>query len=112
MSAEVVTVPRPASPSKSLSPTTAPCSSSRKRLSATVSEGITFSARWGPPVTAVCYALVAGVLVTQEGLRQFDTDGPPITLGSITFTSRGQHPKDCQTPVQFDERGMETEPSR
>ena len=35
----------------------------------------------------------AGVLATQEGLRQFDTDGSPITLGSVTFTSKGLHPK-------------------
>jgi len=40
----------------------------------------------------------AGVLATQEGLRQFDTDGSPITLGSVTFTSKGQPPKDYQTP--------------
>jgi hypothetical protein len=40
----------------------------------------------------------AGVLATQEGLRQFDTDGSPITIGSVTFTSKGQHPKDYQTP--------------
>jgi len=40
----------------------------------------------------------AGVLATQEGLRQFDTDGSPITIGSVTFTSKGQQPKDYQTP--------------
>jgi hypothetical protein len=40
----------------------------------------------------------AGALATQEGLRQFDTDGSPITIGSVTFTSKGQHPKDYQTP--------------
>jgi hypothetical protein len=40
----------------------------------------------------------AGVLATQEGLRQFDTDGSPITVGCVTFTSKGQHPKDYQTP--------------
>ncbi len=40
----------------------------------------------------------AGVLATQEGLRQFDTDGSPITVGSITPTSKGQIPKDYQTP--------------
>jgi hypothetical protein len=40
----------------------------------------------------------AGVLATEEGLRQFDTDGSPITIGSVTFTSKGQHPKDYQTP--------------
>ena len=40
----------------------------------------------------------AGVLATQEGLRQFDTDGSPITVGSLTLTSKGQIPKDYQTP--------------
>jgi hypothetical protein len=40
----------------------------------------------------------AGVLATQEGLRQFDTDGSPITVGSIALTSKGQIPKDYQTP--------------
>ena len=40
----------------------------------------------------------AGVLATQEGLRQFDTDGSPITVGSITLTSKGRIPKDYQTP--------------
>jgi hypothetical protein len=40
----------------------------------------------------------AGVLATQEGLRQFDTDGSPITIGSVTLTSKGQQPKDYQTP--------------
>ena len=29
----------------------------------------------------------AGVLATEEGRRQFDTDGSPITIGSVTFTS-------------------------
>ena len=40
----------------------------------------------------------AGVLATQEGLRQFDTDGAPIAVGSIKLTSKGQLPKDYQTP--------------
>jgi hypothetical protein len=40
----------------------------------------------------------AGVLATQEGLRQFDTDGSPITVGSVRLTSKGQLPKDYQTP--------------
>jgi hypothetical protein len=40
----------------------------------------------------------AGVLATQEGLRQFDTDGSPIAVGSITLTRKGQVPKDYQTP--------------
>src|SRR6185312_2035608 len=40
----------------------------------------------------------AGVLATQEGLQQFDTDGSPLTVGSVTFTSKGQYSKDYQTP--------------
>jgi len=38
----------------------------------------------------------AGVLATHEGLRQFDTDGSPITVGSMKLTSKGQLPKDYQ----------------
>ena len=40
----------------------------------------------------------AGVVATAEGLRQFDTDGSPITVGSIKLTSKGQVEKDYQTP--------------
>src|SRR5271163_89768 len=40
----------------------------------------------------------AGVLATHEGLRQFDTDGSPITIGTARLTSKGQLPKDYQTP--------------
>src|ERR1700751_1312423 len=40
----------------------------------------------------------AGVLATQEALQQFDTDGSPITVGAITLTSKGQIPKEYQTP--------------
>src|SRR4028118_969866 len=40
----------------------------------------------------------AGVVATQEALQQFDTDGSPITVGSIKFTSKGQLPKEYQTP--------------
>ena len=40
----------------------------------------------------------AGVLATEEGLRQFDTDGAPISVGSIHLTSKGPIPKDYQTP--------------
>jgi hypothetical protein len=40
----------------------------------------------------------AGVLATQVGLRQFDTDGSPITIGSVKLTSKGQLAKDDQTP--------------
>src|SRR4028118_872211 len=40
----------------------------------------------------------AGVVATEEALQQFDTDGSPITVGSVKFTSKGQLPKDYQTP--------------
>ena len=39
-----------------------------------------------------------GVVATAEGLQQFDTDGSPITVGSVKFTSKGQDEKDYQTP--------------
>ena len=39
----------------------------------------------------------AGVLATQEALRQFDTDGSPIIVGSVKFTSKGQLPKEYWT---------------
>jgi hypothetical protein len=40
----------------------------------------------------------AGVLATQDGLRQFDTDGSPITVGATKLTTKGQLPKEYQTP--------------
>src|SRR4051812_20889439 len=40
----------------------------------------------------------AGVVATVEGLKQFDTDGSPITVGPVKFTSKGQIEKDYQTP--------------
>jgi hypothetical protein len=40
----------------------------------------------------------AGVAATAEGLRQFDADGSPITVGPVKFTSKGQVEKDYQTP--------------
>ncbi len=40
----------------------------------------------------------AGVVATAEGLRQFDTDGSPITVGPVKFTSKGPVEKDYQTP--------------
>jgi len=39
----------------------------------------------------------AGVEATAEGLRQFDTDGSPITLGTSRLTTKGQVEKDYQT---------------
>jgi hypothetical protein len=40
----------------------------------------------------------AGVVATAEGLTQFDTDGAPITVWPVKFTSKGQVEKDYQTP--------------
>src|SRR5918998_994487 len=40
----------------------------------------------------------AGVLAPAEGLKQFDTDGSPITVGSVKLTSKGPIEKDYQTP--------------
>lgn len=40
----------------------------------------------------------AGTLATGEILKQFDTDGSPIKLGSVTMTSKGLVPKQYQTP--------------
>lgn len=40
----------------------------------------------------------AGLLATTEALRQFDTDGTPLQLGATRYTSKGQEPKDYQTP--------------
>ena len=40
----------------------------------------------------------AGVVATAEGLQQFDTDGSPITVGPVKFTSKGRVEKDYQTP--------------
>jgi hypothetical protein len=41
---------------------------------------------------------LAGVVATEEALHQFDTDGSPITVGAVKFTSKGQLPKQYQTP--------------
>src|SRR5207302_531405 len=40
----------------------------------------------------------AGVVATAEGLKQFDTDGAPITVGATKLTSKGPVEKDYQTP--------------
>jgi hypothetical protein len=40
----------------------------------------------------------AGVVATAEGLKQFDTDGSPITVGATKLTSKGQVEKEYQTP--------------
>jgi hypothetical protein len=40
----------------------------------------------------------AGVLATNEALKQFDTDGSPLLFGPTRWTSKGQEPKTYQTP--------------
>src|SRR3954470_7557686 len=40
----------------------------------------------------------AGVVATAEGMRQFDTEGSPITGGPVKFTTKGQVEKDYQSP--------------
>src|SRR5947199_14676 len=40
----------------------------------------------------------AGVLASGEALKQFDTDGFPLLIGSTRWTSKGQEPKAYQTP--------------
>jgi len=40
----------------------------------------------------------AGILASAEALKQFDTDGSPLQLGSTRWTSKGQEPKTYQTP--------------
>ena len=40
----------------------------------------------------------AGVLATQEALRQFDADGSPIQVGDTKLTSKGKLKKEYQTP--------------
>jgi hypothetical protein len=40
----------------------------------------------------------AGLLATEEKLKQFDTDGSPIQCGSVRMTSKGQFDQDYETP--------------
>jgi hypothetical protein len=40
----------------------------------------------------------AGGVATAEGLKRFDTDGAPITVGSSKLTTKGPVEKDYQTP--------------
>jgi len=40
----------------------------------------------------------AGTLASGEALKQFDTDGSPLVLGSTHWTSKGSEPKAYQTP--------------
>lgn len=40
----------------------------------------------------------AGVLASGKALEQFDTDGSPLELGGVSWTSKGQQPKTYQSP--------------
>lgn len=40
----------------------------------------------------------AGVMLTQTKLERFDTDGTPILMGAVKWTSKGQVEKVFQTP--------------
>lgn len=40
----------------------------------------------------------AGNLATGQALERFDTDGTPVQVGGVRMTSRGQMPKEFQTP--------------
>jgi hypothetical protein len=40
----------------------------------------------------------AGNIATAKLLEQFDTDGAPIKVGNQTFTTKGKHEKNYQTP--------------
>ena len=42
----------------------------------------------------------AGVVATAEGLQQFDTDGSPITVGPVKFTSKGQVGEGLPDPLR------------
>jgi hypothetical protein len=40
----------------------------------------------------------AGVLASGKALAQFDTDGSPLALGGVVYTSKGRQPKSYQSP--------------
>ena len=40
----------------------------------------------------------AGVLASGKALEQFDTEGSPLELGGVLYTSKGQQPKSYQSP--------------
>ena len=40
----------------------------------------------------------AGMLFTGEALQSFDSDGSPLIMGQIKWTSKGPEPKHHQTP--------------
>jgi len=40
----------------------------------------------------------AGVLASGQALEQFDTDGSPLEMGGVVYTSKGRQPKSYQSP--------------
>lgn len=40
----------------------------------------------------------AGLVATAQALTRFDSDGSPIVLGDVKWTTKGQQPKGYQTP--------------
>ena len=40
----------------------------------------------------------AGVLASGKALEQFDTDGSPLEMGGVVYTSKGRQPKSYQSP--------------
>src|ERR1700704_153498 len=71
----------------------------RQESSGTIQVSIQLSRSMLDTEQAIQQALnQAGVLASAEALKQFDTDGSPLLLGSTRFTSKGQEPKTYQTP--------------
>src|SRR4051812_30950746 len=71
----------------------------RQETSVTIQVTIALSRSMLDTEEAIQQALnQAGVLASAEALKQFDTDGSPLLLGSTRFTSKGQEPKTYQTP--------------
>ncbi|MEL7504254.1 MAG: ISKra4 family transposase, partial [Cyanobacteria bacterium J06554_6] len=40
----------------------------------------------------------AGVIASGKALEQFDTDGSPLEVGGVVYTSKGRQPKSYQSP--------------
>ena len=71
----------------------------RQESSVTIQVSIPLSRSMLDTEQAIQQALnQAGVLASAEALKQFDTDGSPLLLGSTRFTSKGSEPKTYQTP--------------
>jgi len=72
---------------------------SRSQSSVTLQVEIPFAASMLESEEVIQKALnEAGVLATEEVLRTFDSDGSPIVIGGTRLTSKGQVPKEYQTP--------------